>query len=158
MNKYLEEFLENKKTAGKISKEYNVSELEVLKALEESKAVRVFGKDYVKTLLKELTSLGEMLIIIEYGGSVFEIKSVFPEGEEGHGFYNLKRAPFSGHLNIGKIAKIAVVSEIFFGVRSCSWRFLGEDGNSVFKVYVGRDGNREHIKEHLAVFEKWRNM
>ncbi|MDR1941153.1 MAG: hypothetical protein LBQ47_02395 [Endomicrobium sp.] len=155
MQNYNIEFLENKKSVGKICRENNVTELEVLKVLDGNKDVRLLGKEFVKKLLADLHSLGELLMLIEREGSVFEITSPFPCGEEGHGYYNFHRAPFSGHFNIDKITNVAVVAETLFGKRSCSWRFIGEDGSSVLKVYIKRDANKEFLKPHLESFEKW---
>jgi putative heme utilization carrier protein HutX len=155
MSIYGAEFFDNKKTIGRIGKENNVSELEVIKDLNGQQGVRLFGKESVKPLLDELSFIGEVLILVENGGSVFEIKSVFPKGQEGHGYYNLGKAPLSGHINIDKINNIAVTAETMFGNCSRSWRFLGQDGNSVFRVYVGRNPDKTPLKEHLELFEKW---
>ncbi|MDR2426805.1 MAG: hypothetical protein LBD46_06490 [Endomicrobium sp.] len=158
MHEYLTDFCENKKTIRAISKEHNVSELDVIKVLETGKYVRLLGKEFVKKLIEELPSLGELLILIEHGGSIFEITSIFLPVCESHGYYNLGRAALSGHLNTDKITNIGVISENLFGRRSCSWVFLGENGEPVFKVYLKRDENKEILKDQLSVFEKWFNF
>jgi putative heme utilization carrier protein HutX len=155
MHQYSVEFSGNGKTVRSISREYGVPEFEVLKALEGDKLARLYAKDRVKDMLNAFVRLGELMILIEKDGSIFEIKSVFPAGSEGHGFYNLGKGCFSGHLNVNKIENAAAVSEIFFGKRSCSWRFFNEKGDAVFNVYVSRDGGGQHIKEQLDAFEKW---
>jgi putative heme utilization carrier protein HutX len=158
MNDYLAEFTEKKKTVRAISREHNVPELEVLKVLASGNNVRLLGKEFVRPLLQDLQLLGEVPILIEKDGSIFEIKSIFPAGKESDGYYNLARAPFSGHLNIEAIEHIAVVDEIFFNLRSCSWFLLNAAGSVIFKVYVARNPDKTHIKEQMDIFEKWKNV
>ncbi|MDR1194926.1 MAG: heme utilization cystosolic carrier protein HutX [Endomicrobium sp.] len=158
MHEYSSAFSEDKKTVRAIGREYNVSELEVIKVLDADKQARLLEKEYVKKLIEELPTLGELLFLVEHGGSIFEIKSVFPQSQESHGYCNLGRAPFSGHLNLEKITNIGVISETMYGRRSCNWVFLGENGETVFKVYIGRDQNKELLKNQLDVFERWFNL
>jgi hypothetical protein len=45
----------------------------------------------------------------------------------------------------------------FFGRRSCSLQFINLDGGAMFKVFVGRDEQRELLADQLARFERLRD-
>lgn len=155
---WLHTFEKDNKTIREISRNANVTELEVLRTLITSDQVALYGKDEILPLLNELSEMGTTLVIVENQGSIFEIKCRFPKGLEGYGYYNLKiegEYGLGGHVDINHINHVAVTSEIFFNKPSKAWWFIHESGRVVFKVYVGRDENGEFKPNQLTLFEKW---
>ncbi len=53
-----------------------------------------------------------------------------------------------------RCAGIALMERSFFGRLSASINFFNNDGDSMFKVFVGRDEKRELLAGQLAAFRK----
>lgn len=105
-------------------------------------------------LLQELHHWGNTTTIILHGGSVFEFKGIFPLGFEAEGFYNLKgESGFEGHLNLGKVDRIQLVSRQHRGRDSHSFTFLDKSGENIFKIFLGREQDGELIQSQLEKFE-----
>lgn len=93
-------------------------------------------------LLQMFSQWQNTTTIILHGGSVFEFKGVFPEGEIAHGFYNLKSGTgFEGHLNLDKVAAIRFQSKNHRGQESHAFVFENAAGDCIFKVFLGRDAD-----------------
>ncbi|WP_101760074.1 heme utilization cystosolic carrier protein HutX [Oceanicoccus sp. KOV_DT_Chl] len=95
-------------------------------------------------LLETISQWKNTTAVILHGGSVFEFKGVFPQGELAQGFYNLKgESGFEGHLNLKKITSIAFQSKLHRGQESHA--FVFQDGNHycIFKIFLGRDSDHQ---------------
>ena len=78
-------------------------------------------------------------------------------GSHGRGYFNIHGdSPIGGHLKIERCAAIYFVDRPFFGRRSCSVQFLNGDGEAMFKVFAGRDEQRELKADQVARFEALR--
>lgn len=138
----------------------NVSEAAVVFAMPGSDVVRVDGK-HVEDILKGLTTWGSVTTIVRVLGSIFEIKGPFPKGKSAHGFYNLNpgKGQFHGHLRLDLISDIGLVSKPFMGRESHYFGFFNEQGESVFKIYLGRDLKRvllpEQVENFLQLKKTW---
>ena len=99
---------------------------------------------------------GIFTTIIEKGGSIFEIKDRFPEGIVGRGYYNLNmkgdQGALHGHLKLDNIAQIAFVSLPFRGKESYNIAFIAENGETIFKIYLGRDEQHQLFPEQVEHF------
>ena len=160
MEQVVKAFEEEKKAIRTICAESGMTGIKVLEALNGRGSVRVFGKEEVLPLFKDLVGLGVMLVLVEHQGCVFEIKTHFPDGAEGHGYYNFKleqETGISGHMDIKNISHVAVVSETFHNMESKNWWFIHENGEVMFKVYLGRNADRSLKENQLEVFNKWLN-
>jgi heme iron utilization protein len=106
----------------------------------------------------DLVDWGSVTFIVHTEDGVFETKAPLPPGSEARGYFNIHgESPLSGHLRIGRCAAIYFIDRPFFGRRSCSLQFVNIDGGAMFKVFVGRDENRELLADQLARFERLRN-
>lgn len=128
---------------------------EVLCALP-AQFVRVFSAERAEEILQAISSWGIFTTIIEKEGSIFEIKDRFPTGMIGRGYYNLnmkdEEGALHGHLKLDTIAKIAFVSLPFRGKESYNIAFIAQNGQTIFKVYLGRDENRQLFPEQVEKF------
>jgi len=71
----------------------------------------------------------------------------------GRGYFNLAgRSGLHGHLRPERCAGAAFVERPFMNKLSASILFLNVDGGIMFKVFVGRDENRELKTEQLKAF------
>lgn len=142
-----------------IADKLNLPEGEILCALPEQ-FVRIFSADRLEDVLKTISQWGIFTTIIEKEGSIFEIKDRFPSGMIGRGYYNLnmkdEEGALHGHLKIDSIAKIAFVSLPFRGKESYNIAFIAHNGKTIFKVYLGRDENRQLFPEQIAHFNAFK--
>ena len=105
----------------------------------------------------ELSRWGQITFIVNTEDGVFETKASLPPGSEGRGYFNIHgKSPIGGHIRVDRCAKIYFVDRLFFGRRSCSLQFINRNGGAMFKVFVGRDANRELLADQVDRFERMR--
>ncbi len=121
---------------------------------EAARAVKPEAFDRVWT---ELTTWGPVMFIVHTADGVFETKAALPPGTHGRGYFNIHGdSPIGGHLKIERCAAIYFIDRPFFGRRSCSIQFINSDGDAMFKVFVGRDEQRNLKTEQVERFEELR--
>lgn len=142
-----------------IATQLNVPEGEVLINLP-NEFVRVFPAERAEEIFKTISEWGVFTTIIEKAGSIFEIKDRFPSGIVGRGYYNLNmkgdEGALHGHIKLDTIAHIAFVSIPFRGKESYNIAFIATTGETIFKVYLGRDEQRNlfpHQVEYFKTFQ-----
>ena len=105
----------------------------------------------------DLAQWGPVTFIVHSEDGVFETKAPLPPGEEGRGYFNLHGdSPLSGHIRADRCAAIYFVDRLFFGRRSCCLAFINQTGETMFKVFVGRDAQRELLSDQIVRFERLR--
>lgn len=128
----------------------------ILKALPEQ-FVRLFPAERAEEILQAVSQWGIFTTIIEKEGSIFEIKDRFPTGIIGRGYYNLNmkddEGAIHGHLKLDNIADIAFVSLPFRGKESYNIAFIAANGQTIFKIYLGRDEQRQLFPEQVEHFK-----
>lgn len=140
-----------------IAAKADVTPAEILALLPEGSAVNV-SADKFNEIWSELRGWGEIMMIVQTPDIVFEVAGTLPEGQEGHGWFNIHGdSPIGGHIKKDNCVSIAFVDRGFHGRRSCSVWFMNEKGFAMFKIFVRRDKERELLSEQLAKFETLRN-
>lgn len=135
-----------------LADELGLSEGEVTLALPKAMLTHCDGSQ-TESLLATLPLWGKVTTIIHSEQSIFEFKAPFPKGRLAHGYYNLMgKEGFHGHLKIDLVAHIAFVSKPFMNMESHYIGFYTSKGNCVFKVYLGRDKQRQLFPEQVAAF------
>lgn len=116
-------------------------------------------QDQVLPLLQALPHWGYTVTIVFSGGCVFEFKGPFPEGEPAEGFYNLDGPTpgFHGHLRLEALARVRFQDKPHRGRDSYAFVFEDAQGNTVFKVFLGRDSSGEIIAAQLEEFQRIRS-
>ncbi|MFN4206208.1 MAG: heme utilization cystosolic carrier protein HutX [Agrobacterium albertimagni] len=139
-----------------IAAKAEVTPAEVLAILPEGAAVVVPSEKW-ELIWKDLTSWGEILMIVHTDDIVLEVEGSLPEGSEGHGWFNIHGdSPIGGHIRKERCVSIAFVDRGFHGRRSCSVWFMNADGKAMFKVFVRRDKERNLREDQVARFEALR--
>ncbi|PIE25262.1 MAG: heme utilization cystosolic carrier protein HutX [Neptuniibacter caesariensis] len=112
--------------------------------------------EQAEALLRELATWGNTTTIILHGGCVFEFKGLFPAGEIGHGYYNLKgtQPGFEGHINLEAIDHIDFQDKPHRGRESYAFTFQDKDNNNIFKVFIGRDEQGVLLPEQVKRFKQ----
>ena len=127
---------------------FGLPEGKILTALP-ARFVRVFPAHRAEEILTSVAQWGIFTTIIEKGGSIFEIKV-------GRGYYNLNmkgdQGALHGHLKLDNIAQIAFVSLPFRGKESYNIAFIAENGETIFKIYLGRDEQHQLFPEQVEHF------
>ncbi|SDH22732.1 heme utilization protein HuvX [Vibrio xiamenensis] len=132
-----------------------VSEFEVVAALP-SDMVAVAVGEHAQAILETLPEFGQLTTIMHAGGSIFEVKAVFPRGSMARGYYNLfgQTGELHGHLKLDNIAHVALVSKPFMGKESHYFGFFSQQGENIFKVYLGRDDKRQLLPDQVHRFKQ----
>jgi putative heme utilization carrier protein HutX len=139
-----------------IAREYAVSTLEVVRNLLPDHST-IVGGERMEEILADVTSWGDIVVIVHTRDIVLECKGPLPPGSFARGYYNLHgESPIGGHIRAENCAHIAFVSRPFMGRPSRSVQFFNADGEAMFKIFVGRDAAREFIPEQVTRFEALR--
>lgn len=136
-----------------LATELAVSEWEVVRYLPAALMTQVPAGE-AEALLADLSSWGQVTTIVESDGSIFEVKAPFPKGKNARGYYNLmgRDGELHGHLKLDNVAGIALVSKLFMGKEGHSFQFFGHSGRCIFKIYLGRDEQRQLLPEQVERF------
>ena len=139
---------------AQIAEQLGVSEWQVVEQLGQQKAILPLTQ--LDELMTQLPEYGPMTTIINIDGNIFEFKGPFPKGKYGHGYYNIysKGEGLHGHLKLTDISAIALVSRPFRGQQSYSFNFFNASGKVIFKVYLGRDSQRQLFAEQVNRFQQ----
>ncbi len=136
------------------SQKFQLNMLEVTQCLPENCWSMVDGKHFIR-VLKEASAWGKVTTIVHTDDVIVEFCDDFPQGSEGHGFYNLTGSTYlGGHLRANHCAHILFVERLFMGIKTASLQFFNQRGNSMFKVYLSRDDNKQIIAEQLQAFRQ----
>jgi len=145
----VDEYMKNNSTAATViaARELGVSEMKVLSSIPDQ-AFEV-SVEHFEEIMKELSTWGEMTIIVTNGSVIFEVKSPVPKGGFGRGFYNLheKGNCVGGHLKTESFESIFFVDRPFMGMESLSVQIYDSAGDAAIKFYLGRDEKRQIIQE-----------
>ncbi|MCD9529457.1 heme utilization cystosolic carrier protein HutX [Photobacterium carnosum] len=141
--------------AGAIAEQLQVTEGEVALSLP-SELVFPLAGNVAQIIVEALPSWGPVTTIVHSMGSIFEVKAPFPKGKLARGYYNLmgKDGELHGHLRLDLVKHIALVSKPFMGQESYFIGFFAEQGECVFKVYLGRDKQRSLFSDQIEKFQQ----
>lgn len=115
------------------------------------------SKENFDRIWNDLTDWGQVVFIVHTDDGVFETACTIPPGTHARGYFNIHGdSPLGGHLKIERCTAIYFVDRPFFKRRSCSIQFINGEGQAMFKIFVGRDDEKNLRPEQLARFEKLR--
>lgn len=135
-----------------LAEQHRVSYRAVLDCLPPAQRLKAPASAFDK-VWTDITGWGAVMFIVHTINGVFEIKAPLPQGSHGRGYFNIHGdSPLGGHLRIERCDGIYFVDRPFFGRRSCSIQFIDRDGDAMFKVFVGRDANRELLPDQIDRF------
>jgi putative heme utilization carrier protein HutX len=141
-----------------IAGEYGVSTFEVVRNLSAEHATLVSGTHF-PDIMDALTQWGPILLIVHTPDIVLECEGSLPPGSIGRGYFNLHgESPIGGHIRADACADIAFVARPFMGRPSRSVQFFNAAGESIFKIFVRRDAERNLIAEQVTQFDALREM
>ncbi len=110
------------------------------------------GSAFIQAM-QDIGTWGDVTLIVHTDDGIMEFGGPVPAGEVARGYYNVPGSKgFHGHLRHERCAGLAFVERPFMGRPSASILFFNVDGGIMFKVFVGRDENRELKAEQLEKF------
>lgn len=136
-----------------VAQRHGVSLQAVTECLPPGMCRRAGGEHFVAAL-QDIASWGDVTVVVHTPDIVFEVHAPLPGGTLGHGFYNLhgERNPISGHLRAENCAAILFLRRPFMGKPTLSVQFFNAQGAAMFKVFVGRDENRQLKADQVERF------
>ncbi|NML76226.1 heme utilization cystosolic carrier protein HutX [Rhizobium sp. S-51] len=140
-----------------LAEEHGVSLRAVIDCLPDDSATAVAGSRFID-ILSDVADWGDITFICHSKDAVVEFCGPFPKGGMGHGMYNLQGAKtgLSGHLRPERCAAIYFVRRPFMGLETMSIQFFNADGQAMFKIYVGRDEQRQLRADQVDRFVRLR--
>jgi putative heme utilization carrier protein HutX len=135
-----------------IARAAGTTPLAVLEALPPGEVVPLPGRLMVE-VLDAIAGWGEITLVVNTGAVILEAKAPLQGGTVAQGMYHFKGKPIGGHLQIDACARVAFVRRKLFGSETRSVQFYDTAGGCMFKVYLGRDPQRQMIPAQIAAFE-----
>ncbi|HWM48815.1 MAG TPA: heme utilization cystosolic carrier protein HutX [Xanthobacteraceae bacterium] len=103
--------------------------------------------------MADFTRWGDVTLIVNTDDGIMEFTGPIAEGKVAGSYYNvIARTGFHGHLRHERCAAIGFVERPFMGRSSAFVAFFNHEGGIMFKVFVGRDENRELKPEQVKAF------
>ncbi|MDJ0931844.1 heme utilization cystosolic carrier protein HutX [Breoghania sp.] len=139
-----------------VAKEMGVSPADVIRCLPADQATSVAG-DLLETVTNNVAEWGEITFIVNTEDVIFEAKGSLPHGSKARGFFNLHGDPIGGHLKDENCGMIAFVSRPLFTTQTKCLQFFNKSSNCMFKIYLGRDEERQMHASQVTAFDALRD-
>lgn len=142
-------------SSAAVGQELKLNEALIVSTYKPEQAVGVSGANFAP-VWSSLNAWGDSMILITKGGNVFEVSSKVRPGEPSKRskFFNLQGSGpgLSGHLRPDLISAIYGLALPTKEGAARGLMFFGEQGESVFGVFVASEG-REPSADELAKFK-----
>lgn len=136
-----------------LARENDLTTAEVIELLPQEIWQRTDGSRFVE-IMKALSKLGKMTIIVNTGDVIFEYAGEVPNGGVAHGYYNLSmKSPLHGHLKHESCKSIYLIDRPFMNTRTVSIQFVNGEGSAMFKVFAGRDDERNLLPDQVEAMQ-----
>lgn len=136
-----------------LQESYQANMSQIIEALPQTMWRRIDGSHFMN-VLQQVSTIGSVVVITNTPDAILEYKGPFPPGEFSHGFYNLQgdKIGLHGHLRPQRCKEIYFVQRPFMKKATASIIFTNLDGNTIFKIFLGRDETGEICVKQLAMF------
>lgn len=129
----------------RIAMENRVTTRDVVGCLPSKHVVVADGSKFAE-IMAELSTWGDILLIVHTPDVVMECAASLPAGEFGHGFFNLGHgSPIRGHIRAENCKDICFVHRPFMNMDTYSVQFFNTRGGAMFKIFVRRDEESEAL-------------
>jgi putative heme utilization carrier protein HutX len=101
---------------------------------------RIGGEHFVE-VMTAIASWGDVVLIVHTKDAVVEVHGPLPQGNLGHGFYNLRGGgAVSGHLKADNCRAIVFLRRPFVGKDTAGVQFFNAGGRRRGRLHAGRNG------------------
>lgn len=136
-----------------ISRDLSVPLSEVIECLSPDQVTKIPGNQF-EAVMEALSRLGQITFIVHTKDIVLECKGQIPQGSYGRGYYNIHGdSPIGGHIKAENCGSIYLLSRMMMGRPSHVAIICNKAGSAMFKVYLGRDENKELLPEQVEMFQ-----
>ncbi|MCO6504599.1 MAG: heme utilization cystosolic carrier protein HutX [Snodgrassella sp.] len=152
LNHDLNSFMQTKPegTLEQIAQQYQTTMIEVIAAIPD--AIMTDGSQF-DTVWHEVANWGKITFLVHTADIIAEFSGELPEGKHSAGYFNLRhKEGFGGHIRAENCQYIAFVERNFMHMATASIIFLNKHGEAMFKIFVGRDEQRQLKAEQLNKF------
>ncbi|WP_417832295.1 heme utilization cystosolic carrier protein HutX [Terasakiella sp.] len=140
-----------------IAANHQLSTRDVLECLPEGHQVGVDGSAFVD-VMEDLTHWGDVTFLVHTKDIILESKAPVPAGKPAGEFFNFEgHTAIGGHLRYKHCKSIHFVKRPFMKMDTCAILFMNEEGEAMFKVYVGRDEKRKLLEDQIVRFDALRD-
>lgn len=118
---------------------------------------RAFASGHqAEEVMTDIAEWGPVTVLVHTADLILECKGALPRGKFGRGYFNLMgHGPIGGHIRLDRCAAIGFVRRPFMGADdSCSVVFFNQDGDAMFKIFVGRDDKRCLLPDQVDRFTR----
>lgn len=137
-----------------ISRDLGVSLAEVIECLPDEERLSLPAESF-EEVMNKLSELGTITFIVHTSDIVLECKGTVPKGSFGRGYFNIHGdSPIGGHIKAENCGSVHFLSRNMMGRPSNAVVVCNKQGEAMFKVYLGRDENRELIPEQVEKFNQ----
>lgn len=134
------------------ARQYEVTPRQIVEALPQEMRRFAPGDTFADAMM-DISRWGDVTLIINTDDGIMEFTGPVAEGKVSRGYYNvMSRTGFHGHLRHERCAAVAFVERPFMGRASAFLSFFNTEGGIMFKVFVGREENRELKEDQLKAF------
>lgn len=137
-----------------LARELAVPEQAIMECLPESEIAQT-GPENFDEVMAMIATWGQVTTIVQTGSVVLEAKGMLPMGSHGHGYFNLlggRDYNVGGHIRADLVAVIYFVERPFMGMDTKSVQFFDLSGDSMLKIYLGRDEKRQLLADQVELF------
>jgi putative heme utilization carrier protein HutX len=135
-----------------VAKDHDVTPRAAVEALPAEMRRLAPGEAFIEAM-GEIATWGDVTLIVHTDDGIMEFTGPIPQGQVLRGYFNLMGSTgFHGHLRHDRCAGFAFVERPFMNKLSAVIVFFNCDGGIMFKVFVGRDENRELKADQLTAF------
>lgn len=135
-----------------VAKRHDVTCRRVVEALPPAMRRFAAGTAFADAMI-DISRWGDVTLIVNTDDGIMEFTGPIAEGKVSGSYYNVPgRAGFHGHLRHERCAGIAFVERPFMGRSSAFVAFFNGEGGIMFKVFVGRDENRDLRADQMTAF------
>lgn len=128
--------------------------LSVIRCLPDHMWKQVDGGHFTDAML-DISGWGDITFIVHTKDIIAEFQGRLPRGTSGRGFYNLEGGgSLGGHLRAENCRAIVFLRRPFMGMETLSLQFFNADNEAMFKIFVGRDENRQLKADQAAAFDR----
>ncbi|WP_319498248.1 heme utilization cystosolic carrier protein HutX [uncultured Cohaesibacter sp.] len=132
--------------------DHSVSVADIVACLPEHQVTMVDGALF-ETVMLRMADWGDVTFLVHTDDVILEARGTIPKGSFARGYFNLHGGPIGGHIKGGNCRSIAFVTRPLFKSETKSVQFFNANGDCMFKVYLGRDENRELMPGQIAMFD-----
>ena len=135
-----------------VARELTATQREVVEALPETMRRFAPGETFVDAMM-DISKWGDVTLIINTDDGIMEFTGPIAEGKVARNYYNvMSKTGFHGHIRHERCAGVAFVERPFMERLTAFVAFFNRDGGIMFKVFVGREENRELKAGQMVAF------